>query len=348
MAAPSRPFRAFAAVMRGVNRLNSWEVDERLLRGARAACQAVPNFGPFFGLTNMQWGGDGGTTALYGKPPWGYKQREYGGHSCIEFTPRPGAANARPGVIVYVHGGAYILGTAAMTKSLAAVLCHLSGMRVVSVEYSLAPEHPLPRATHDVAAAVRSIAAQSHREEPIALVGDSAGGGLVLLTTQLLKAAGGVAPRCVVAISPWADLTCTAGTYLENQERDLMLGAQPYPDSFEAVSHMAVGNLDAACQPTGAGQDRADPTFSPLFGCFEGFPPTHIMVGSDEMLLDDARRLHERCREAGVDATLTVAPGMCHSYPMFTPLFPEADAGAREIANYVVEQFATPTPAAAA
>jgi acetyl esterase/lipase len=213
---------------------------------------------------------------------------------------RPGVA-LPDAVILYFHGGAYIVGTAHAYRHLAGQIAARSGVAAFVPDYRLAPECRFPAAASDAHAVYRGLLEQGARS--IGIVGDSAGGGLALSLLALAQsealAGAGVAPRAAALMSPWTDLALTAPSLKDRAVADPLLT----PDALVAAAEQYLN-----------GHDAHDPLASPLFGDLAGLPPLHIHVGLDEILLDDSRCYFERARGAHVDATLHVWNGMPHVF----------------------------------
>ena len=213
-------------------------------------------------------------------------------------------------VIFYLHGGAYCIGSAAASVGLASDVVRRAGARAISVDYRLAPENPYPAAIDDAVAAYRALL-ESVPAARIAIVGESAGGGLTAATLVALKAAGLPEPGCAVMFSPWADLTLSGASITGKAAVDPALT----PDGLR---------LRAA--DYGAGHPLDDPLVSPLFANLKGLPPLLIQVGSHEILLDDATRLAARAAAADVQVSLEVTPGVPHVFQAFAAMLDEAAA----------------------
>jgi len=146
-------------------------------------------------------------------------------------------------------------------------------------------------------------------------MGDSAGGGLSLLTVQLLLARQLPVPRGVIVLSPWTDLSASGESYKRNRHIDVMFRSTKEDDGGTV-------KLMLGANPSELSADN--PIFSPLFGSFEGFPPMYVTVGTAEILEDDARRVVNKAQETGVDITFEVGLHLMHVYPIFFPYYPEA------------------------
>ncbi|NBC36158.1 alpha/beta hydrolase fold domain-containing protein [Novosphingobium sp. FSY-8] len=248
-------------------------------------------------------------------PEWAFAEGQVGGVPAV-LIDYPGADAAR--VLLYMHGGAFISGSAQGYRSLAAGLAQAVGARGVSVNYRLAPEHPFPAAVEDVVAAYRALLADGVAADHIVLAGDSAGGGLVVSVLVALRDAEVALPAAAFAISPWADLRCTADSYASKAAEDPSL-------TREALVHSAGLYL--------GGGDAGHPLASPVLADLRGLPPLLIHVGSAEVLMDDAVALARAAGQAGVDVRLEIWPRMVHVWHVFGFMLEQgrravADAGA--------------------
>jgi epsilon-lactone hydrolase len=221
--------------------------------------------------------------------------------------------------LFYTHGGGYVTGNCVDHRMHVAKFVQASGVGALLYDYRLAPEHPFPAAMQDTLNAYRWLLAQGVAPDQIAIVGESAGGGLCLAGLLAIRDEGLSLPAAGVALSPWTDLTCSGASYRLNARRDVStLG------SWETWGSYYVGQNDP-CQPW----------ISPLFGDLHGLPPVLIEVGDHEILLDDARRFADKARAAGVDVTLHVWEGMVHCFPLLAPMFPEATQAWEEVIGYI-------------
>jgi monoterpene epsilon-lactone hydrolase len=233
---------------------------------------------------------------------------EIGGVAGVEVTVD---GNEAENVILYFHGGVYVIGTAAASVSLVGDLVRRTGARAITLEYRLGPEHPYPAAVDDARAAYEGLLAQGVAPGRIALAGESAGGGLAVVTLLALREAGLPLPSCAYVMSPYVDLTLSGETLAEKQDLDPVLT----PEGLRTRVPDYVGGADAS-----------DPYISPLFGDLRELPPLLIQVGSHEILLSDAVRLAERAAIADVAVTLEVTPGVPHVFQGFAGLLDEAGA----------------------
>jgi monoterpene epsilon-lactone hydrolase len=227
-------------------------------------------------------------------------------------------------VVVYVHGGGYCIGSLDSHRSMLTHLASAIDGRVLGIDYRLAPEHPFPAALDDACAAYRWIVAGGTDPSRVVVAGDSAGGGLTLATLVALRDEGDALPAAGVCLSPWADLTQSGATISEKDDADPMVRAE---------------DLDRwAAAYAGSDHDPGSPALSPLFAELSGLPPLLVEVGTAEVLLDDARRLAERARAAGVDVTLFEGEDLIHVWHFFAGAVPEADEGIARVARFIGER----------
>jgi acetyl esterase/lipase len=194
--------------------------------------------------------------------------------------------------------------------------CHLSqlfNMSILHVEYRHTPEHSYPAAIDDTIAVYRALLQNNIPPSQLLFMGDSAGGGLALLTVQALLARELPVPRGVITISPWADLSISSESYTRNKKTDLIISA----DIVMWMTSQLLG-------PNLSQLPMYDPLISPLFGSFKGFPPLYVTVGTAEILEDDAIGVVNKAQDAGVDVTFEEGLHLVHAYPLFFPYFPEA------------------------
>jgi phosphinothricin tripeptide acetyl hydrolase len=233
------------------------------------------------------------------------------------------------GAVLYLHGGGYVIGSPRSHRHLAAAIAQAAGLPALLLDYRLAPEHPFPAALDDAVAAYEWILARGIAPTRIVIVGDSAGGGLTMATLLALRERGLPRPAGGICISPWVDLTLSGTTYTTRAVADPIV-------TREGIEEMAQAYV-------GAG-DRKAPFISPLFADLRGLPPLLIHVGTDEVLLDDARGLTERARAAGVDVTLEEWPAMIHVWHWFLPMLDEAERAVAGIGTFVRARIGSRAP----
>ncbi len=235
-----------------------------------------------------------------------------------EWLTPPGARSNT--VVLYLHGGGYVIGSPRSHRHLAAAVARVSAARALLLDYRLAPEHPFPAALDDAVAAYEWLLGQGLDARRIVVAGDSAGGGLTVATLLALRDRGRPLPAAGVCISPWVDLTCSAPSYAAKAAVDPIV-------TQESVTMLAKAYV-------GAGDVKA-PLVSPLYADLAGLPPLLVHVGSDEVLLDDALGLGERARKAGVDVQVEEWPAMIHVWHWFQPMLEDAERATNAIGQFV-------------
>ena len=231
--------------------------------------------------------------------------------------------NREGNAILYLHGGAYTAGGAAYARGFGGLLCANTNFPVLTVAYRLAPEYPFPTAVDDALAGYEHLLGMGYAPDNIYLAGESAGGGLVLCLTHKLKELAMPLPGRIVSISPWADLAMTGETYTLNEKIDPTLSQSRLAYSAKAYSK---------------GADLHNPLISPIYGDFTDFPPTLLIAGDREILLDDAKAVYACYKRDGAHARLHIEPGMWHVYVLYPT--PEAKAAQRMIAAFLVGELA--------
>ncbi len=214
-------------------------------------------------------------------------------------------------VVLYFHGGVYVLGDAFQAAGLAAQIGRRTRARVISVDYRLAPEHPYPAAVDDALAAYEALLHNGTAPSDIAFAGESAGGGLAIATLVNARDHGLPLPAAAYVMSPYADLTL-AGTTIETKSKaDPLLSREL---------------LQPRVTDYTAGHDAALGLISPVFADLSGLPPLIIQAGTHEVLLDDAVRLARQAAIADVAVTLDITPGVPHVFQAYSPILDEAAA----------------------
>ena len=216
-----------------------------------------------------------------------------------------------PHVIVYFHGGVYVIGDAFQAAGLAAQIARRTRARVISVDYRLAPEHPYPAAVDDALAAYQALLDNGTPPPGIVFAGESAGGGLALATLVNARDHGLPLPAAAYLMSPYADLTL-AGTTMDTKSK-----ADPL---------LSRDNLQPRVADYTAGHDPALGLISPVFADLSGLPPLIIQGGTHEVLLDDAIRLARQAATADVEITLDITPRVPHVFQAYYPILDEAAA----------------------
>ena len=223
--------------------------------------------------------------------------------------------------VLFLHGGAFIIGSPNLYRHLTWRIASAAHARVLAVDYRLAPEHPFPAALEDAFTAYNWLLTCGADPSRIAVMGDSAGGGLVFSLMLRLRDEGYPLPAAAAALSPWTDLALTGASLRVNATCDPMLSGDD-PPLF--VSDYL------------GGADPRTPYVSPLYGDPVGLPPTIIQVGSDEVLLDDSVRMADRMRAAGCRVELEVWPRMPHAWHLWARIIPEAHTAIERVGAFVL------------
>jgi acetyl esterase/lipase len=232
-------------------------------------------------------------------------------------------SDAKDGVILYLHGGAYSLGSINIHREYLSRLALTTRQTVLAINYRLAPEHPFPAAVEDSLISYRWLLSQGTNPSRIVIAGDSAGGGLALSTLVSLRDAGDLLPACAVCISPWVDLTSSVKSANSRINIDPILNFK----LLEMYAKYYAGDLQ-----------RNIPLISPVFADLKGLPPLLIHVGTNEILLDQATQILENARIAGVNVTLKTWEGMFHVFQLLAFL-PETQYSLDHINQYIGSVF---------
>jgi acetyl esterase/lipase len=246
---------------------------------------------------------------------------EAGGVSA-DWIETPGADASR--ALLYLHGGGYVIGSVDTHRDLASRIARAAGVRALSVDYRLAPENPHPAAVEDSTAAYRWLLEQGLEPGRVVIAGDSAGGGLTIATLVALRDAGDPLPAAGVCLSPWVDLEGIGESMTNRAELDPLVQL----DGLVQMARLYLGELDPRT-----------PLAAPLYADLGGLPPLLIQVGTAETLLDDATRVAEKARAAGVDVTLEPWEDMIHVWQIFASQLPEAREAIDRIGEFIRKQI---------
>ncbi|UYV36169.1 alpha/beta hydrolase [Rhodobacteraceae bacterium D3-12] len=245
-----------------------------------------------------------------------YEAATLGGVGGLRVT-GPGAGDAQ--VLLYFHGGGYVMGSPATHKAMLARLSKLTKRVAWLPDYRKAPEAPFPAAVEDALAVYEALCATGASER-IVIGGDSAGGGLALALLGEICRLELPQPAGIFAFSPLTDMTFSGTSFAENARADAVLPVGRARDMEEMYM---------------AGGDPTDPRASPLWAEFTGACPVWLCVGDSEILLDDTRRMAERLRAQGVKVRESVAHNLPHVWPLFQPVMPEANATLDDLAGWI-------------
>jgi acetyl esterase/lipase len=286
-----------------------------------------------------------------GPPPWEQTTKELreGWEAQRQMIPLPADVTAEPvdaggaaaewvsvpesdasRVILYLHGGGYVIGSLNTHRDVVQRLCRAMGSRALNVGYRLAPENQFPAALDDAKSAYKWLLAQGTDPTKVVFAGDSAGGGLATALAIAARDSGQPLPAAIVAMSPWVDMEGAGETMTTNEATDPTIRREWL--------------LRCAADYLGDG-DRRNPLASPLHADLSGLPPMLIQVGAAETLVDDSRRLADNAKKAGVDVTLEVWDEMIHLWQLMAVMVPEGQQAIDRIGEWVREKTgASATP----
>lgn len=228
--------------------------------------------------------------------------------------------NPSDSIVLYIHGGGFVVGSTKTVRPMTGRMVRWLGFNVLSINYRLAPEHPYPAAHEDCMSAYCWLLRQPFGKR-IVIMGESAGGNLVLGTVLHAKSEGLRLPECVVTLAPTVQYDQVFPSYTENLKTDCM------------VSNLAE-ETRAVYLCSDDPEKLHDPYFAPYYGDYTGFPPTLILASDSEVLRDDAIQLDEKLKEAGVKSTLSMYHGLMHTFPLI-PAIPESRKAYGEIRCFV-------------
>ncbi|HEV8322190.1 MAG TPA: alpha/beta hydrolase [Myxococcota bacterium] len=230
--------------------------------------------------------------------------------------------------VLYLHGGAYVAGSLNTHRDLITRVGRAARARVLGVEYRLAPEDPFPAAVNDAVAAWRWLVSPTGggvAPRRAAIAGDSAGGGLTVATLVSLRQSGDPLPAAAACLSPWVDLEGIGPSMTARAALDPIVSR----DNLVRMGRHYLG-----------GKDPRTPLAAPLYADLTGLPPLLVQVGTAEALWDDAGRLAERARAAGVDVTLEPWEDMIHAFQAFASVLPEGQQAITRLGEFIVRHTA--------
>ena len=239
------------------------------------------------------------------------------GVECESLTPAEGYTNT----LIYLHGGGYFMGSPAEYRLFTANMAHRLKMRVILVNYRLAPEFPHPAPLDDSLAVYQELL-KSVAAETLIIGGDSAGGGLTLSTLLALRDRNLPLPKKAFLISPWVDRSGSSNSLERNKNKDVWLS----PAHIETWAAWSL-----------AGQNPRDPYISPLFGDYRGFPPLLVSIGDQEVLFDEACEVVRKASTAGVTADLIIGKDMQHDWFISLPWLPESRRAKRKLLEFLAQ-----------
>jgi monoterpene epsilon-lactone hydrolase len=235
-----------------------------------------------------------------------------------EWITTPGVVSER--VICYLHGGGYVLGSINTHREMVSRLSRAASARVLILDYRLAPENPFPAAVDDSIAAYRWLLSIGVDPARLVIAGESAGGGLTVATLVALRDAGEPLPAAGICLSPWVDLECLGESTVTKAEIDPVVNR----DNTLMLAKAYLGDTDPRT-----------PLASPLYADLTGLPPLLIQVGTAEALFDDAMRLADHARAAGVDIILEPWDDMIHMWHLFAAILSEGQRAIDRIGEFI-------------
>jgi len=243
--------------------------------------------------------------------------RDIGGVGCFEIRPAGPTDGVSDKLLINIHGGGFVLGGGKGGTVEAILMCAVSRMPVLTIDYRLAPRFPFPAAIDDCKAVWRHLSSTSDPRR-MALFGSSAGGGIILSLIQRSIAEGLPIPAAISVGTPWSDLTKTGDSYFINQA-----GAQAYDGPLALMAQHYAGALDLR-----------DARLSPIYGKFEGFPPTILTSGTRDIFLSNTVRVDQKLRDEGIETSLLVLEGQAHA-AYLDPNLPESWWTFREMHKFL-------------
>lgn len=230
-------------------------------------------------------------------------------------------------VILYLHGGAFFMGSPASYRNRVMRLSYRCNAEVFVPDYRRAPEHPYPAAFDDAFAAWKVVKSLRPGTR-IFVAGDSAGGGLSLSLLVKLRDLGMAMPDGAILLSPWTDLSVSGASVDGNRGKDLWFTRR---------------HLEIWAGYYAAGADRRSPYLSPVFAGLAGLPPVLLLVGENELLLDDALRVRDAAASTGTKVLVHVGKGMQHDWPLTLPWLDESRLAWKAISDFVERPAGTHT-----
>ncbi|WP_417387059.1 alpha/beta hydrolase [Gimesia sp.] len=254
-------------------------------------------------------------------------ERKLGGVPVLDIKPKGWKESDQ--ILVYTHGGAYTLYSAKSRLMSAVPMANDTGLRVISVDYTLAPWAQWQEVTDQVVSVIQALIKEGHTLKEIAVYGESAGGGMAAGVVLKLRDKGLGMPAAVVLWSPWSDITETGDTYATLQDADPLLY---YP-----------GNLKNCADAYAAPEDQKHPYVSPVYGDYsKGFPPTLIQAGTKEIFMSNVIRQYQALDTAGIPVKLDLYEGMWHIFQVFNYDLPESKLARKKVKVFLKQHLGKP------
>ena len=246
--------------------------------------------------------------------------RKLAGVPVLDIKPRNWKTSKK--ILVYTHGGSYTFGSAQSSLANAVLMANATGLRVISVDYTVAPRAKWPQVTDEVVGVLKALRKEGHSLKDIAVHGTSAGGGLAAGAVLKMRDQGLGMPAAIVLWSPWSDITETGDTYVTLKAADPSL--------------VYAATLKASAAAYADPKDQKNPYVSPVYGDYsKGFPPTLIQGGTKEIFLSNFIRQYQAIESAGQTAKLDLYEGMIHVFQLSLPDSPESQLAFTKVKNFL-------------
>lgn len=287
----------------------------------KGKCRYNPEYPPDYAAKRLE---EEKQTSFYKLPKSIHVKKTIFKGVAIEFLVKK--SNPKNKMIFYIHGGGFITGSAKSRRMFTGYLVDKCGINVAAIDYRLAPEHKFPAALEDCILAYK-ILVRKYGGKNIVLVGESAGGSLVLSTILLAMNEKLELPAGVVAISPKTQYQFSRSwkSYLENERTDCII-----TNIDDEITDMYFQSKDKKV--------LENPLASPYFGDYHGFPPTFLNTSTTELLRDDTLYLYKKMKKAGTQVELQTRKGMLHAY-LALPILPEAKKDLKRVCRFIIEQI---------
>jgi len=271
------------------------------------------------------------------KTPRGYvlEKHKTSNGAKFEIISKKGAEKPQK-IIYYLHGGAYIAGLVSFYRNFANDFYEAAGAALVLLDYKCAPEYKYPSQLNEAFDVWLYLTKElGYKPENIIIGGDSAGGNLTLALMLKLRDEKFQMPRAAFCISPWADMTASGKTYIENYSKDIMFGEKNKQITNDVREQFL--NSELFCFVGDA--DRTHPYLSPVYGEYHNFPPMYFSVGGHEMLLSDTITIVENLKKNNIQVECDIKDEMFHTFVIYGAFMPEAAECFKKILNFIREQF---------
>ena len=243
-----------------------------------------------------------------------------GGVKAYIVTPDTVAEGNRRRLLVHVHGGGYVFFPGESGTREAILMAGYGRFKIISIDYRMPPDFPYPAAMDDAMAVWKEVV-KANDPRNMAIFGTSTGGGMTLVMVLRAKKEELALPAATAPGTPWSDMTKTGDTFFTNEMLDNVLVSN---DGWLGDAALLYAN----------GHDLKDPMLSPVYGDFQGFPPTILTSGTRDLFLSNTVRVHRKLRAAGVDAELHVFEGQSHAQYARDPYAPETKEHFAELARF--------------